>query len=99
MRTRMKPHPALLMCTFAAVIAVAGCGSTTVSNKEGTVMSLDQTKDALRGEWVSIAPEIRPSAPKSPDGTLKPFYLTRGFKSTVGVLRCTRTDFGRDAHP
>src|SRR5258708_37959565 len=80
MRTRMKPHPALLMCTFAAVIAVAGCGSTTVSNKEGTVMSLDQTKDALRGEWVSIAPEIRPSATKNPDGTLKPFYLTRNFK-------------------
>ncbi len=43
-------------------------------------MSLDQTKDALRGEWVSIAPEIRPSATKNPDGTLKPFYLTRGFK-------------------
>ncbi len=43
-------------------------------------MSLDQTKDALRGEWVSIAPEIRPSATKNPDGTLKPFYLTRNFK-------------------
>jgi hypothetical protein len=76
----MKSHPALLMCTFAAVIAVAGCGLTTVSNREGTVMSLDQTKDALRGEWVSIAPEIRPSATKNPDGTLKPFYLTRDFK-------------------
>jgi hypothetical protein len=43
-------------------------------------MSLEQTKDALRGEWVSIAPEIRPSAAKNPDGTLKPFYLTRDFK-------------------
>jgi hypothetical protein len=34
-------------------------------------------KRALLGDWVSIAPEIRPS--KNPDGTLKPFYLTRAF--------------------
>ena len=47
-------------------------------------MSLEQTKTALRGEWVSIAPEIRPSATKNPDGTLKPFYLTRDFKYLEG---------------
>ena len=43
-------------------------------------MSLDQTKEALRGEWVSIAPEVRPSATKNPDGSLKAFYLTREFR-------------------
>lgn len=70
---------ALLICTLAAAILAAG-SSAALSNKEGTTMSLEQTKNALRGEWVSVAPEIRPSATKNPDGSLKPFYLTRNFK-------------------
>jgi hypothetical protein len=32
----------------------------------------------LVGDWVSIAPEVRPS--KNPDGSLRPFYLTRAYK-------------------
>ena len=47
-------------------------------------MNLEQTKNALVGEWVSIAPELRPSASKNPDGTLKPFYLKRDFKYFAG---------------
>ena len=43
-------------------------------------MSVEQAKQALAGAWTSIAPEIRPSAAKNPDGTLRPFYLTRDFK-------------------
>lgn len=43
-------------------------------------MSLERTKESLRGAWVSIAPEVRPSATKNADGSLKPFYLTRDFK-------------------
>lgn len=34
----------------------------------------------MRGEWVSIAPEVRPSATKNPDGSIKPLYLSRDFK-------------------
>ena len=47
-------------------------------------MTLEQTKNALLGDWTSIAPEIRPSAAKNPDGTLKPFYLKRDFKALAG---------------
>ncbi len=47
-------------------------------------MNLDQTKQALVGEWSSLAPEIRPSAAKNPDGTLKPFYLKRDFRYEAG---------------
>ncbi|MGU3375099.1 hypothetical protein [Chryseobacterium sp. M5A1_1a] len=36
-------------------------------------------KQQALGNWESIAPEIRPSSSKNPDGTLKPFYLTRKF--------------------
>lgn len=47
-------------------------------------MDLDQVKQALVGEWTSIAPEVRPSAGKNPDGTLKPFYLRRDFTCASG---------------
>jgi hypothetical protein len=43
-------------------------------------MNANQVKQALVGDWISVAPEIRPSAAKNPDGTLKPFYLKRDFK-------------------
>ena len=38
----------------------------------------DVFKNALVGEWGSIAPEVRPS--KNPDGTLRPLFLSRDFK-------------------
>jgi len=47
-------------------------------------MNVEQIKQALVGDWVSIAPEIRPSASKNADGTLKPFYLKREFKYLAG---------------
>jgi hypothetical protein len=43
-------------------------------------MTVDQIKKSIEGEWVSIAPEIRPSIAKNADGSMKPFYLTRAFK-------------------
>jgi hypothetical protein len=42
-------------------------------------MTLEQIRSALVGAWTSLAPEIRPSASKNADGTLKPFYLKRDF--------------------
>jgi len=38
---------------------------------------LEETKKTLLGKWVSLAPEVRPS--KNPDGTIKPFFLSRTF--------------------
>ncbi len=69
------------------MLALTACSSapTSTPSHEGThVMNLDQTKQALVGEWSSLAPEIRPSAAKNADGTLKPFYLTRDFKYEAG---------------
>ena len=44
-------------------------------------MNAEQIKEFIQGgEWVSIAPELRPSSIKNADGSLKPFYLTRAFK-------------------
>jgi hypothetical protein len=47
-------------------------------------MNTDQIKKFIQGqEWVSIAPELRPSSIKNADGSIKPFYLTRAFKYSV----------------
>ena len=40
-----------------------------------------KVKEATLGNWESIAPEVRPSASKNADGSLKPFYLKRAFKN------------------
>ena len=40
-------------------------------------MSTDALKSSLAGTWVSLTPEVRPT--KNPDGTIKPFYLSRTF--------------------
>ena len=47
-------------------------------------MDVEQIKSSLVGDWVSIASEIRPSASKNADGTLKPFYLKRDFGYFAG---------------
>jgi len=43
-------------------------------------MTAEQIKQSISGEWVSIAPEVRPSISKNADGSMKPFYLSRAFK-------------------
>jgi hypothetical protein len=45
-------------------------------------MQLEEIKAAIVGKWISLAPEIRPS--KNPDGTIKPFFLSRTFLYSPG---------------
>jgi hypothetical protein len=45
-------------------------------------MTLPEIKQAVQGKWVSITPEVHPSAIKTPDGGIKPFYLTGAFTYT-----------------
>ena len=46
-------------------------------------MTAEQVKQQSVGEWVSIAPEVRPSIAKNADGSMKPFYLTRTYTHTA----------------
>src|SRR6201989_3320647 len=60
-----------------------GAAEQSPSNQPRTgVMeaAVTKIKQAMLGDWASIAPEIRPSASKNADGSLKPFYLKRAFK-------------------
>jgi hypothetical protein len=47
-------------------------------------MTPEQIKQSILGEWISIAPEVRPSVSKKADGSMKPFYLTREFSYLSG---------------
>lgn len=68
------------------VLALAGFGEaaaqSTNNQSKANGMELDVTalKQAMLGNWESIAPEIRPSAAKNPNGSLRPFYLKRTFR-------------------
>jgi len=58
-----------------------GAAAQSPSNQpraSGMEADVAKVKEAMLGNWESIAPEIRPS--KNPDGSLKPFYLKRAFK-------------------
>jgi hypothetical protein len=60
-----------------------GAAAQSPSNKpraNGMEADLAKVKEAMLGDWESIAPEVRPSASKNADGSLKPFYLKRAFK-------------------
>ena len=49
------------------------------------MMTIEQIQQFIQGgQWVSIAPEIRPSIARNADGSMKPFYLTRAFRYFVG---------------
>ena len=65
----------LLMAGFGGAAAQSPSNQPKASAMEADVAKV---KEAMLGNWESIAPEIRPS--KNPDGSLKPFYLKRAFK-------------------
>jgi len=58
--------------------------NTSVKNKnvkpQKKYMTTEEVKQLSVGEWVSIAPEVRPSITKDAGGNMKPFYVTRLFK-------------------
>src|ERR1700723_4372333 len=60
--------------------AFGGAAAQSQSNQPRATGMEDvaKVKQAMLGNWESIAPEIRPS--KNPDGSMKPFYLKRAFK-------------------
>ena len=77
----------LLVAAAAITVCVTASAQTHPAQSQGnTSMETDveTVKTSMLGEWVSIAPEVRPSASKNADGTLKPFYLKRAFKYLAG---------------
>jgi hypothetical protein len=67
----------LVMTGFGGAAAQSASNQPRASNMEADVTKI---KEAMLGDWASIAPEVRPSASKNADGSLKPFYLRRAFK-------------------
>ena len=68
------------MCTRRAALALCLAASALKAD----AMTLDDLKTQLLGDWTSLAPELRPSSLKNPDGSLKPFHLRREFRYSAG---------------
>src|SRR2546430_13728331 len=68
------------------LLVMTGCGGAAAQSpsnqprSSGMEADVAKVKEAMLGNWESIAPEVRPSASKNTDGSLKPFYLKRAFK-------------------
>jgi hypothetical protein len=79
---------AFALLLLPAIGGAAGVAAQSLSSQpKASVVETDvaKIKEAMIGNWESIAPEIRPSsAGKNTDGTLKPFYLKRTFKYQPG---------------
>jgi hypothetical protein len=72
-----------IKASLLSVLVIAGCGGAAAQSpsnqpKATGMEDVAKIKQAMLGNWESIAPEIRPS--KNPDGSMKPFYLKRAFK-------------------
>jgi len=67
----------LVMTGIGGAVAQSPSNPPRTSGMEADVTKI---KRAMLGNWESIAPEVRPSASKNADGSLKPFYLKRAFK-------------------
>ena len=67
----------LVMTAINGAVAQSSGDQSKVSGMEADVTKI---KQAMLGNWESVAPEVRPSAAKNADGSLKPFYLKRSFK-------------------
>ena len=80
------PHRRTVFASFALPLVLSACGTAAVAPQPqpGQAMTPELTRQAVIGDWTSIATEVRPSAAKNPDGSLKPFYLRRDFKALPG---------------
>ncbi len=65
----------LVMTGIETAAAQSPSNQTRASGME---TDITKVKEAMLGNWESVAPEVRPS--KNPDGSLRPFYLKRAFK-------------------
>jgi hypothetical protein len=70
--------PWLLVLVIAGFGGVAAQSPSNPPRASGMELHVAKVREAMLGNWESIAPEMRPS--KNPDGSLKPFYLKRAFK-------------------
>ena len=72
-----------IQASLLFLLVTTACGGAAAQSQSDQpratgMEDVAKIKQALLGNWESIAPEIRPS--KNPDGSMKPFYLKRAFK-------------------
>src|SRR5712671_3259291 len=79
----MRIGTKISLLLLLAMTGIGGAVAQSPGNQPkaaGMEADVTKIKGAMLGNWESIAPEVRPSASKNADGSLKPFYLKRVFK-------------------
>jgi hypothetical protein len=80
MRSAVRIALSSILMLTAAITAAVSQTPNTAPKESKVETDISKIKTSMLGQWESIAPEVRPSASKNADGTLKPFYLKRSFK-------------------
>ena len=81
----IKPMNKVIGASLTFLLMMGAVGESVAESPSnqprasGMDMDVTQIKEAMLGDWMSIAPEVRPSASRNADGSLKPFYLKRAF--------------------
>ena len=70
----------LFLLVMTGIDVAAAQPPSNQPKASGMEADVAKVKETMLGNWESIAPEVRPSAAKNADGSLKPFYLKRAFK-------------------
>jgi len=66
---------------FLAIALTACCAMPVSTSPRTELLTTETTPTSIAGDWTSVAPEVRPSAQKNADGSIKPFYLVREFQA------------------
>jgi len=74
----------IIAVSLLFLVAMGAFGGAAAQSNQPRASGMEtdviKIKEAMLGDWTSIAPEVRPGASKNADGSLKPFYLKRAFK-------------------
>ncbi len=76
---KRKKLASIMVLLSIGIIHNASAQQEKTKTQNSRIMTVEQVKKVSVGEWVSIAPEVRPSIAKDANGNTKPFYLTRTF--------------------
>jgi len=80
----------LAVLLLITLVTIKNVWAQNATSQNQNTMTVEQIKQFIQGEWVSITTEVRPSINAAANGKIQPFYLSRIFKySPNDKFECT----------